>query len=150
MNNKEFFLDVNVPMYAAGRDHPYKKPCAWVMTEIAKGRMEAAIDTETIQEILYRYGALREWQVAVSMANNLLTILPKLYPLHPADIRLAVKLFEQYAHKGVTARDVVHVAVMKNNGLTKIISTDAHFDLIEGITRLDPKALFAESEADGK
>ena len=48
------------------------------------------------------------------------------------------------------ARDVIHVAVMQNNGLTEIISTDAHFDLIEGITRLDPKTLFAESKTKGK
>lgn len=150
MSNSEFFVDVNVPMYAAGRDHPYKRPCAWIMSEIAAGRMEAAIDTETIQEVLYRYGALREWQVAVTMANNLLTIMPKIYSVQPADIRLVAKLFKQYASEGVTARDIIHVAVMQNNGLINIISTDAHFDLIEGITRLDPKALFAESKAKGK
>jgi len=149
MNNGEFFLDVNVPIYAAGRNHTYKKSSAWIMTEITEGRMEVVIDTEIIQEVLYRYGAIREWQIAVTMANNLLTIMPKIYPIYPADIRLAVKLFEQYASKGVTARDVIHIAVMHNNGLTRIISTDTHFDLIEGITRFDPKALFAK-KAKGK
>ncbi|MDA2921047.1 PIN domain-containing protein, partial [Desulfobacterota bacterium AH_259_B03_O07] len=118
-----------MPIYAAGRNHTYKNSCAWVMTEIAEGRMEVVIDTEIIQEVLYRYGAIREWQIAVTIANNLLTIMPKIYPIFPADIRLAVKLFEQYASKGVTARDVIHIAVMHNNGLTQIISTDTHFDL---------------------
>lgn len=33
---------------------------------------------------------------------------------------------------------------MRNNGLTHIISTDAHFDQIMGITRLDPIQLYAE------
>jgi hypothetical protein len=33
---------------------------------------------------------------------------------------------------------------MLNNGLTKVISTDAHFDCIEGIVRLDPQTMFAE------
>jgi uncharacterized protein len=150
MNNGELFLDINVPMYAAGREHSYKKPCAWIMTEIAEGCIKSAIDTEIIQEVLYRYGTLKKWQVAVTMADNLLAILPKVYSIHQGDIRHAVKLFEQYAPKGVTARDVIHVAVMQNNGLTKIISTDGHFDIIEGITRLDPKALFAECKAKGK
>jgi len=40
--------------------------------------------------------------------------------------------------------------VMQNNGLSKIISTDAHFDLIEEIKRLDPKTLFAEAKSKGK
>jgi len=150
MNNGEFFLDVSVPMYAAGRNHTYKKSCAWIITEIAEGRMDVAIDTEIIQEVLYRYGAVREWQIAVTMANNLLTIMPRIYPINPDDIRLAVKLFEQYASKGVTARDVIHIAVMHNNGLTQIISTDTHFDYIEDIKRLDPKALFDKSKAKGK
>jgi len=29
-----------------------------------------------------------------------------------------------------------------NRGVKEIISTDSHFDLIEGITRLDPESLF--------
>ena len=53
------FLDVNIPMYAAGQTHPYREPCAWLMTQVARGRIAAAIDTEIIQEVLYRYGALR-------------------------------------------------------------------------------------------
>jgi predicted nucleic acid-binding protein len=40
--------------------------------------------------------------------------------------------------KGVTARDLIHVAVMKTNSLSEIISVDEHFDLIESITRIDP------------
>lgn len=38
MNEGPYFLDVNVPKYAAGKAHPYKEPCVWVMTEIANGR----------------------------------------------------------------------------------------------------------------
>lgn len=142
----ELFLDVNVPMYAAGKEHPYKEPCAWVMTEIAEGRMEVAIDTEIIQEVLYRYGAIRQWRVGVTMAENLLDIVPKVYRVQLPDIRLTVDLFGQYADKGITARDAIHVAVMQNNGLSEIISTDAHFDLIEGIKRLDPKTLFVKTK----
>jgi hypothetical protein len=34
-------------------------PCQQVMSAIANGTLRAAIDTETVQEILHRYGALR-------------------------------------------------------------------------------------------
>lgn len=136
------FLDVNVPMYAAGKDHPYKAPCAWLMGEIAEGRLEAAIDTEIIQEMLYRYGALQLWDIGVTITKNLLEIMPIVYPVTPDDVRIAIELFRQYAPRGVTARDLLHVAVMQNNGLSTVVSTDKHFDQIEGLIRLDPQTLF--------
>lgn len=55
-----------------------------------------------------------------------------------ADLRVSIDLFSSYAKKGVTARDLIHVAVMKSNNLEEIISVDEHFDLIEGINRIDP------------
>lgn len=145
----ERFLDVNVPMYAAGREHPYRESCRWVMGEIAAGRLEAAIDTEIVQEVLYRYGAIGRWRVGATLAENLLDLVDKVYPVQPEDIRLTVELFRRYAAEGIPARDVIHVAVMRNNGLSEIISTDTHFDLIEGIRRLDPQTLFAQAEGEG-
>jgi len=136
------FLDVNVPMYAGGSDHPYKESCAWIMTEVAEGRLEVATDTEAIQEVLYRYGAIKRWEVGVAMANALIELVPEIYPVTLDDARLAVSLFHTYAKKGVTARDVLHAAVMMNRKLDEILSTDAHFDLIKKITRLDPEDLF--------
>jgi len=142
MNGAARLLDVNVPMYAAGQAHPYKEACVWIMTEVAKGRLDAAIDTETIQEVLYRYGALRKWDLAVSVATELLIVVPTVHPVLLADARLAVDLFRQTAPRVVPARDLIHVAVMRNNGINEIISADEHFDRVDGITRLDPRRLF--------
>jgi hypothetical protein len=137
------FLDVNIPMYAAGQLHPYREPCAWLLTQVARGQIAAAIDTEIIQEILYRFGALQKWETAVTMANSLLELIPVIYPIRATEASLSVELFEQYAPKGPTARDMIHVAVMRNNGINRIISTDTHFERFEGITRLDPLHLFS-------
>lgn len=134
-------LDTAVPMYAAGTPHPYRDACQWVMTEIASGRMQVVIDAEVIQEILHRYGALGRFPDAVSMARDLMTLVPVILPVAAADMQIAVTLFQQYAPLGVRARDAIHAAVMQNHGLVQIISSDAHFDLIAGLTRLDPIAL---------
>lgn len=142
MNGATILLDVSIPMYAAGQDHPYKQACVWVMTEIAERRIDAAIDAETVQEILYRYGALRQWNVAVALATSLLDIVPIVFAVTPADARRAVDLFARYAPLGVTARDLLHAAVMLNNGLTTTISTDQHFDRLEGVRRLDPLDIY--------
>ena len=142
MNDSIALLDVNIPMYAAGQAHPSKEACVWIMTQIAEGKLAAAIDAEIIQEILYRYGALQRWDIAVAMATNLLKIVPTVYPIVTADVQLTVELFERYAPQGVKARDLIHASVMHHNGLSQIISTDKHFDQIAEVTRLDPQELY--------
>lgn len=138
MNEGPYFLDVNVPMYAAGKAHPYKESCVWVLTEVANGHLDAVISSEIIQEILYRYGALGQAKVGVQMAQNLMDLVPTVLPVTVEDMQTAVSLFAQYAPQGVKARDVVHTAVMQTHQLTHIISTDKHFDQFKGIIRVDP------------
>ncbi len=145
MSDATYFLDVNVPMYAAGTSHPYKAVCVWAMQEITEGHLEVVIDTEIIQEILYRYGSLQQWNTATAMATNLLDLVPGVYPVDTDDIRKAIELFKKHAPQGIKARDVLHAAVMLNHGLTHIITTDEHFDRIDGLTRVDPQTLFEQA-----
>ena len=42
------------------------------------------------------------------------------------------------SHPGVSARDLVHAAVMRRLGVDRIISADTDFDRLEAIERLDP------------
>lgn len=130
------FLDVNIPMYAAGTEHPLKAASVWIMGEVADGRLEVAIDTEIVQEILYRFGAIGRPTMGITMARNLLDLVPTVHPIRVADVRRAIELFEQHMGAGVVARDALHAAVMLGNDLTYIISADQHFDLINGITRI--------------
>ncbi|GBC97436.1 Ribonuclease VapC13 [bacterium HR16] len=136
-----FLLDVNVPMYAAGREHPYKEACQSVLRAVTRTQITVAIDTEIVQEILHRYGALGRYTEASTLASDLLTLVPTVYPVTLRDVKLAIELFRQYAPQGVRSRDVIHVAVMLNNGIREIISTDKHFDIIAGIHRVDPTDL---------
>lgn len=136
MNGARVFMDVNVPMYAGGKEHPLRSACVWVMRQAAEGLLDVAVDTEIVQEILHRYGAMGEPQIGITMATNLLDIVPNIYPITVADVRLTIELFEKYARQGITARDAIHVAVMRNNGLTHIVSADQHFDCVQGIPRV--------------
>lgn len=137
-----FFLDVNVPMYAGGKPHRYKDACVWIMREIVEERLHVVTDMEAIQEVLYRYGAIGQLEIGVTMASALLELVPVIYPVEVQDMRRAIDVFRTYGPKGVTPRDTVHAAVMLNREIKEIISTDSHFDLIEGITRLDPETLY--------
>ncbi len=139
---EKMMLDVNVPMYAAGKEHKYKKPCVWVMEEIAESRIQAVIDTEIIQEVLYRYFAIRQWKFAVSISRQLMVIVPEVMTVSAEHMHVAVDLFEEYGPAGIPPRDMLHAAVMILGDVKKIISTDSHFNQIEGIERVDPLDLY--------
>ena len=139
------FLDVNIPMYAAGTEHPLRDPCIEIMTAVAAGELPAVIDVEIIQEILHRYGALGRWPLAATLAENLIAIVPWVLPITLQDIQLTVELGRRYGGSGAKARDLIHAAVMRNHDITTIISADVHFDQIEGLQRISPQKFVAGS-----
>jgi predicted nucleic acid-binding protein len=49
---------------------------------------------------------------------------------------LAARLADR--HPGISARDVVHAAVMRRVGVNWIVSADTDFDRLPDVTRLDP------------
>lgn len=139
-----FFVDVNVPMYAAGADHRLKEPCAWILEAIVEGTLAAAIDVEIIREILYRYGAIGRRDLGVQLARHTMAIVPMIYPVTPEDMSRAVDLFDHHGEHKLPPRDCLHAAVMHNRGLDTLISTDRDFDIVAEITRIDPAAYFME------
>ena len=136
------FIDTNIPMYAAGQQHPFRSSCVRLLADIADARVEAVIDTEVVQEVLYRFGALHHWEIGYQMASNLMILFKDVLPVTVEDMRLAVDLFHRYAPQGIPARDLIHVAVMQMHSITEVVSTDVHFDRIEGLTRIDPLSLY--------
>lgn len=73
------------------------------------------------------------------MAENTLNLADTVFPVRVEEVRLATGIFRLYGPQGVTARDALHAAVLENNRLSAIISADAHFDLFDNITRIDPE-----------
>ncbi len=60
----------------------------------------------------------------------------RIEPVHEEDIHLAARLADD--HLGLSARDLVHAAVMQRWGTDRIVLSDADFDRLPGIIRLDP------------
>jgi len=131
------FLDVNVPMYAAGKDHPHKAACIRCMSLIAEEELNVVINSEVLQEVLHRYSRLGLRGKGIMLARNLITLVPVVLPVRREDIELAIELLQKYPD--LESRDVVHLATMQNNGLEEIISTDTHFDDIPSIQRIPPE-----------
>lgn len=146
------FIDTSVFMYARGKDHPLKAPCSNIILAIAKegalGNYGApVINTEVLQEILYRYVMIEKGEIGLSICRDIETLDVEVLPVTKDDMNRAFELFERYKEKGLPPRDLIHAAVMINNGLTQVISADKHFDAIKEIKRVRPELYATRNRA---
>ncbi len=135
--NPAVFIDANVPIYAAGGDHPLKEPCARILRSVAEDPRPFLTDSEVLQELLHRYLALGRWELGRKVLRAFAEAMHgRIEPVHAEDVLAASGLADR--HPGVSARDLVHAAVMQRLGTGRIISADADFDSLEDVNRLDP------------
>lgn len=131
------FLDANVPIYAAGRPHPLKEPCSQILMLIAERPRAFITDAEVLQELLHRYLALRLWSGGREVFRRLAELMrEQVEPVHAVDVEQAALLADQ--HADLSARDLLHAAVMSRLGLRRIVSADTGFDRLSDVERLDP------------
>lgn len=138
--NTPVFLDANVFMYAIGAEHAYKKPCLRILSDVETGRLTAVINTEIIQEMLYRYSYIGRPDTGIQICQTILKYPIDILPVTVSDAKQAVKLFKTYHDSGIKPRDVIHIATMQNNQITHLISADKEFDRLPSVTRVDPQA----------
>ena len=128
------FVDSNVPMYVAGRDHPLRDPARRFLERARSGEVDICTSTEVLQEILYRYAALKRLDLAASVYDLFVQICPTVLPVTLADTDRARALL--VSSRGISVRDAVHAAVMLNHDISEIATFDEGFDAIAGITRV--------------
>ena len=131
------FIDSNIPMYVAGKEHPHREPARRLLAKVQRGQVEGCTSVEVLQEILYRYSALRRLDLAQEVYDAFVQICPVVLAVTLAETDLARNLLTDV--EGISARDAVHAAVMMNNGLEWIASFDRGFDHVPGIRRLELK-----------
>ena len=128
------FVDSNIPMYLVGSDHAHKTDAQRLLERAIVAGDALVTDAEVFQEILHRYVAIDRrdaiapaWQVLASIADQVASIGLE-------DVGAARDLVR--AGSGVSARDAVHVAVMRRLGCSRILTFDRGFDAIPGVTRV--------------
>ena len=128
------FIDTNVPMYLIGADHPHKTDAQRLLERAATGRERLVTDAEVFQEILHRYVAIHRRDAIQTAFDVLLEIADEIFPIDLAVVERAKALVLGYAR--LSARDAIHVATMRQHGVTRIMSFDAAFDVVPGLSRL--------------
>ena len=131
------FIDTNVPIYAAGREHPHKEPCAGTLRLVAENPMSFVTDAEVLQELVHRYLAQDRWALGREVLRIFALVMQdRIEPVYAGDILSGADLADR--HPGISARDLVHAAVMRRLGAEHVISADTDFDRLPWVTRLDP------------
>ena len=128
------FIDSNIPMYVAGREHPNREPARRLLERVRKGTIEACTSTEVLQEILYRYSALHRVDLARDVYDLFVEICSVIHGVTLADTDRARDLLS--AETGISARDAVHAAVMLNREVEWIATFDSGFDEVPGVRRM--------------
>ena len=131
------FIDANIPIYVAGSDHPLREPSTRVMELVAERAHLFVTDAEVLQELLHRYVSIRRWDLGRIALDGFSTAMSgRIEAMFSADVNAAARLAEDYP--GLSARDLIHLAIMRRVGCERVVSTDSGFDLIDGIERLNP------------
>lgn len=130
-------------MYAAGSEHPHRAASMRAIALVVEGEIAAALDAEVLQEILHRYTAIRRPSERDAIYEDARTIFSHVFPISAAIMDRAFHLLRTVPQ--LSARDAIHAAVVRAEGLEAICSFDRDYDLVPGLRRVEPGQLLGPS-----
>lgn len=130
------FVDSNIPMYLVGGDHPNRATATQLVSNAAVAGHKLVTDAEVLQEILHRYVAIGRRDAIDPAFSLTLGIVDDVLPIELVDVDVARDLVRTFG--SLSARDAIHLALMRRHDVSHIMTFDSDFDGIPGITRLPP------------
>jgi predicted nucleic acid-binding protein len=121
-------------MYLVGAPHVHKADAQRLLEKLVSERQRLVADAEVLQEILHRYVAIHRRDAIQPAFNALLGVIDDVLPVDRIAVERAKNIVLGYP--GLSARDAVHLAVMENHGIDRILSFDSGFDQFPGIVRI--------------
>ncbi|MFM7798720.1 MAG: type II toxin-antitoxin system VapC family toxin [Planctomycetota bacterium] len=128
------FIDANVPMYLVGAAHPNKVDAQRRLETLVTQRVRLVTDAEVLTEILHRYTALERRGGIQPAIDALLGVVDEVLPVDRESVERAKQLVLQY--QTLPVRAAVHIATMQRHGVDSVLSFDAAFDRVPGLTRI--------------
>jgi predicted nucleic acid-binding protein len=121
-------------MYLVGASHPHKADAQRALERLVTARERIVSDAEVLQEILHRYVAIDRRDAIQPAFDALLKIVDEVLSVDQAAVERAKQIV--MGNQRLSARDALHIAVMEENGIERILSFDSGFDGFPGITRI--------------
>jgi uncharacterized protein len=131
----EWSFDSSIFLYATGGDHPYRDSCRELVAALGDRRVLGHVNAELLQELAHVRGRRSPRGDAAAFARAAASATT-VHACERADALRALDLYE--AHPELDMRDAVHAATALRTGVTTIVATDRAFDVVAGLTRLDP------------
>jgi len=128
------FIDANIPMYLVGAPHPNKDAARRALELVISRGERMVTSAEVMQEILHRYGRIQRPDAIQPALDALLGVVDEVFPIDAADVQRAKDVMMGMSK--VSARDALHVAVMKRHGITRVMSFDVGFDAVGWVERV--------------
>lgn len=129
------FVDSNVPMYLVGSSHPNRERAEQALNRLREEGEQFITGIEVYQEILHRYVSIRRFEAIEPAFRTLQGIANRALSYGLDEIRAARSLIESVPD--ISARDALHVAVMRKAEVSRIFSFDRGFDACLGVDRLE-------------
>ena len=127
-------IDSNIPMYLVGSPHPHKTDAQRLLEKLISARERLVTDAEVLQEILHRYVAIDRRDAIQPAFDALLGVVDEVLSVEVDVVQRARQIVLGY--RQLSARDAIHLAVMQENGIQRILSFDSGLDAYPGISRL--------------
>jgi uncharacterized protein len=121
-------------MYLVGAPHPHKADAQRLLENLISDRQRLVTDAEVLQEILHRYVAINRRDAIQPAFNALLGIVDQVLAIDRTTAERAKEIV--MGHRQMSARDAVHLAVMEQHGIERILSFNSGLDGFPGVTRL--------------
>jgi hypothetical protein len=121
-------------MYLVGAPHPHKSDAQRWLEKLVRERERLVTDAEVLQEILHRYTAVNRRDAIQPAFDALLGLADQVLAVELAHLQRAKEIV--LGTLRLSARDAVHLAVMEQHGIERILTFDTAFDGFPGITRL--------------
>ncbi len=128
------FVDSNIPMYLIGAAHPHKADARRLVEASVAAGDRLVTDAEVLQDILHRYVAIDRRDAIQPAFDAILGVVDEVYGVGVIDVDRAKVIV--LGKRRLSARDALHAAIMERERITRIMSFDAAFDGLPGITRL--------------
>ncbi len=127
-------VDSNVPMYVVGASERHKLDAQSLLERALSAGDRLVTDAEVLQEICHRYAAIRRKEAIQRAFDTLLGAVEDVLPIEREDAEQAKDIVLRYA--GLSARDAIHLAVMRRHGIHRIMTFDAGFDAHPDVERV--------------
>ena len=130
------YLDSNVFIYAALNANSIGSKMRQLLASVEEGSEAAATSALTFDELVWAVGKNREKEDAWAAGQAFLDLRNlKLVDVGPTVLASALEIIRE---NDLAPRDGIHAATALTQDIKTIVSSDRHFDKIEGLRRRFP------------